>query len=215
MNIWMITPNWIAWCLLVIASLSLLGLTIYFWSRPNQRHNHVSIVSWIAITVAMCAIVCVFTRNPSSCDSTNLITVLGVMVTLLVGWQIFGLININRIEDRIRETDVRMHENLGEICGEISASQAGVNDMAHIALLFTIHSLIHYSQIGDFEQCEREINALVDDDTQVISTQEDRLRDMYHRMTGRIAHIERISNFDRLEDYIDRLFTNPNNTQPT
>lgn len=39
------------------------------------------------------------------------------------------------------------------------------------------------------------------------------LRAMYHRMTGRIVHPERISNFGNLVEYINSLFSNPNPTQ--
>lgn len=214
MNTWIISPNWVAWVLLAIASMSLLGLVIYFWSRPNQRHNHISVVSWVALVLAMVSVVCAFTRSPQNSDATNMITVLGILITLLVGWQIFSLININRIEERIRETNNNFHAILGELCGDISASQAGIDTMAHVALLFTIHSLIHYSHIGDYEQCEREIDALKAD-LRIFSTNDAGLRAMYHRMTGRIENSNRISNFGRLIDIIDTLFTHTEQTSTT
>lgn len=208
---WIISPNWLTWLLLSISAVSLLGLAIYFWSRPNQKHNHTSIISWIAIVLSMSAIVCVFSRQTQNSDSSNLVTTLGVMITLLVGWQIFSLINLNRIEERLRDADNRLHASLGELCGDISMSQAGNETMAHVALLFTIHSLIHYSHIGDYEQCENAINALLVE-SDIISSEDTDLRAMYHRMTGRILHPERIQNFNGLIAYIDRLFSHPANT---
>lgn len=208
---WIVSPNWLAWLLLSISTVSLLGLAIYFWSRPNQRHNQPSIISWVAIVLAMSAIVCVFSRQTQDSDSSNLVATLGIMVTLLVGWQIFSLINITRIEERLREVDNRLHASLGELCGDISISQAGNEIMAHVALLFTIHSLIHYSHIGDYEQCENSINALLVD-SNIIASEDAELRAMYHRMTGRILHPEKIGNFDRLIAHIDKLFSHPANT---
>lgn len=134
------------------------------------------------------------------------IGVLSALITFLVGWQIFSLINIKQIEDRIKESENQLHKHLGEICGDISASQTGIDAMAHISVLFTIHALIHYSKIGDFSQCEREINAL-DEEMNIISTHDVELRDMFHRMTGRIAHPEKIPNFGKLLEIINNLFT--------
>lgn len=206
--IWIISPNWVVWVLLAIASISLLGLVIYFWSRPNQRHNHVSVVSWLALVSAMVSVVCVFTRSPYSTDTPNMITILGVLITLLVGWQIFALININGIDTRIREIENRLHQNMGEICSDISSTHPNDGTMAHVVLLFAIHAIIHYSESGEYERCEREISALIGEE-RVISAEEPDLRAMYHRMTGRIVHPERIANFGDLVRYINKLFSQP------
>lgn len=207
---WIISPNWLVWVLLSVATISLLGIAIRLWTQRQSAtpttNNRGEVVAWMALVVSIISVVCVFFKTSDPNNASMLITALGVMVTLLVTWQIFSLINLNRFESRIRETDNNLHRNMGEICGDISASQAGIGTMAHVALLFTIHALIHYSQIGDFEQCEREISALVDD-SRIISSNDAELRAMYHRMTGRIIHTERIRNFDRLVEYINSLFT--------
>lgn len=207
---WIIEPNGFAWVLLSVATISLLGIAIRLWTQRQSAspatNNRGEVVAWMALVVSIISVVCVFFKTSDPNNASMLITALGVIVTLLVTWQIFSLINLNRFESRIRETDNNLHRNIGEICGDISASQAGIDTMAHVALLFTIHALIHYSQIGDFEQCEREISALVDD-SHIISSNDAELRAMYHRMTGRIIHTERIRNFDRLVEYINSLFT--------
>lgn len=204
MNNWMITPNWIALSLSVIATLSLLGLAIYFWSRPNQKHNHTSIVSWIAVVLAASAIICVFTRETNSEDCTNLITSLGIMVAFLAGWQIISLINIGKIEGRLLETENQVHRNLGDICSDMSDCFAGDSAMIHASILFAINALIHYSEIGDYDQCEKEIDALVAEKPNKNSDAE--LKAHFHRLTGRIKHPEKVKNFNKLTQFIESAF---------
>lgn len=201
---WIITPNWITWCLLTIASLSLLGIVIYLWSRPKQNYNLTSTISWIALIVAVSAIVCAFTRETTPNDSTNLITVLGIMVTFLAGWQIISLINIGRIEDKLRKTEIQIYKNLGDICSDMSDCYAGDQNMAHASILFAINAIIYYSGIGNYDQCEREIDALVQDHPEKQSNSD--LRALFHRLTGRIQHPERIKNLYKLTKYIESVF---------
>lgn len=169
---------------------------------------------WIPLAIMFSIVSLVFSGAAlcKTCPAVDLkfdylgviVGILALLVTVLIGWQIFSLVNINRIEERIRESDNRLHANMGQLCGDISTSYAGDDAMARVALLFTIHSLIHYSQIGDFEQCEREIAAL--NNSNAINTRDAELMGMYHRMAGRIAHPERIRNFNALLEYIDSLF---------
>lgn len=133
-----------------------------------------------------------------------IVAVLAILVTVLLGWQIISLININRFENNINEVQKQVHKNLGEVCGDMSACFAGNNAMIHASTLFTINALIHLSKIGDFKQCEREISALVKDQNNIAAGSE--LRSMFHRLTGRIEHTERISNFSKLVDFIESTF---------
>lgn len=174
----------------------------------------------MAFTAMMIALPRVFNihSNINFDYQAMIVTILGIFITALIGWQIWATINVNRVIDRldtrVRDMENTLHINIGEICSDISSTQPNGNEMAHVRLLFAIHALVHYSQLEEFERCEREIDALIDD-SRVIANNAEGLRAMFHRMTGRIAHPERIRNFSVLINYINNLFSQPTPPEPS
>ena len=89
-----------------------------------------------------------------------IVAALGVMVTLLVGWQIFSLINLKRVEENVSDVHIQVRRDLGKICADMSDCFAGDKTMLHALTLFTINALVYYSEVGDYGQCEKEIDSL-------------------------------------------------------
>lgn len=59
-------------------------------------------VSVIALALSLFA-VCAVYLNPSKDVSSNMIATLGIICTVLIGWQILSLVNLNQYEKRIRQ----------------------------------------------------------------------------------------------------------------
>lgn len=178
--------------------------------KPEDKREWMRLLRGVifAVSVSLSVLLLLFSFSRfvgNFSDGAVLVSVLGVLVTALVGWQIYTLINLNKIEERFKVADDKSHTDIAEVCGNLSDCFSADNSMIHAETLFAIHSLIHLSQIGNFEQCEREITALTNghEETQPANT---RLRAVFHRLTGRIAHPERISNFNELTTFIDSIF---------
>lgn len=109
MNSWIISPNWIAWALLSIATLSLAAIAIQLWMQrqtpQTPTHNRREIIVWVAFVMALISIICIFFKSPEPTDASILIAALGVMVTLLVGWQIFNAITFREAVNRINQLE--------------------------------------------------------------------------------------------------------------
>lgn len=107
--IWIISPNWIAWTLLSIAVLSLAAIAIRLWTQhqteQTSTHNRREIIAWIAFVMALISIICIFFKSPEPTDASILIAALGVMVTLLVGWQIYKSIEYDKLVRRMDDME--------------------------------------------------------------------------------------------------------------
>lgn len=178
--------------------------------RWNELNSGVCWSIMFALASLVMSIVALVNKCPRCGDNLGfdylgiIIAILALMVTFLVGWQIFSLINIKGIEDRVKEANNQVNKNFGELCSEMSCCFAGDKTMIHAVISFTIHALIYYSSIGDFEQCEREIESLCDVDKTQVSLP--KLNSMFHRMTGEIKHPEKIKNFHKLTEFINSSF---------
>ncbi len=87
----------------------------------NQRCNTPTIVSWIAFIISVISVGCVFFKSSNPPEISILIAAFGVMVTLLVAWQIWQTIDaknsiqeikkeFNRLKrDRNRDLDNNKH----------------------------------------------------------------------------------------------------------
>lgn len=72
----------------------------------NKRHNKgVSVnLSWIAIAVSLIAVIVAFSRANECISTGDTLTVLSVLVTILLGWNIFQLIDIKGKVDNFEKT---------------------------------------------------------------------------------------------------------------
>lgn len=106
---WIISPNWMAWALLSIAALSLAAIAIRLWTQRQTEqistYNRKEIIVWITFVMALISIICIFFKSPEPTDASILIAALGVMVTLLVGWQIFNAITFREAVNRINQLE--------------------------------------------------------------------------------------------------------------
>lgn len=194
MNIWVISPNWLAWSLLAISAISLCFIAWYMrqmivgrritrvqmQQQSTQRtawHTWERAMTWLAFLLSIVTIAYL-----SSCgslveksDFSTTATVLGILVTLLVTWNIYQVIDTKRsMEDvtvlRTEFTNIRreldnlhqMHEAyvfaaLGEDCRRDGNTWMGFDYFLRGAFIF-LHDLEHYdlrfmSAISSMQTC--------------------------------------------------------------
>lgn len=95
---WIISPNWVAWTLLGMATASLAAIAIWLWTqrqitKQTAAYGCGSVVSWVALVLAIISGGCVFFNTSDPNNASMLITALGVLVTLLVTWNIWQVID--------------------------------------------------------------------------------------------------------------------------
>lgn len=82
--------------------------------------------------------------NPAKDNSANLIATLGVICTVLIGWQILSLINLHQYEKRIEILESKAkqdQDNLEDIVNKLYSSQTRSDGLVYRGLGDIYHSL--------------------------------------------------------------------------
>lgn len=109
-NPWIISPNWMAWTLLCVATASLVAIAIRLWvqrravqpttnqaaNAPQSLWRNVErVITWLSFVLVLIGVGClalIDEHKNNVTDFSALATVMGVLVTLLVGWSIYQVI---------------------------------------------------------------------------------------------------------------------------
>lgn len=112
-------------------------------SERAEIHSGIAwaiIFSLAAIIMAVIALATVCPRNDLSLDYMGVIVgILSLLVTALIGWQVFNLIKIDRLKDNLETAEKRITEVKKDAQKEL---------YEHSALMMSIHSKDH---IGKFD----------------------------------------------------------------
>ena len=118
---WIISPNWLAWGLFILATLALYIIAWYLrrisrrntpptnqvLSSPQSTwHNMERAVTWLSFVLVLIGVGYLTTigkHEDRATDFSALATVMGVLVTLLVGWSIYQVIET---KDSLRDITV-------------------------------------------------------------------------------------------------------------
>lgn len=114
MNTWIISPHWVAWGLLTLCTISLMVIAwrLFIVTRKpitpasantvasNKIGNNIKAAMWMAVVFSITSIGMVLFKSEGK-ESSNLISALGVLATVLVGWQIYMLIEARAIRDEL------------------------------------------------------------------------------------------------------------------
>lgn len=182
---WIISPNWLAWGLLILAVAALWVIALRVGKERTSQHdtqqnqnfarNRHGWVAWAAIVLAVISIISCLFRSPTPNDASMLIAALGVMVTLLVTWNIWQTIDTRsaiqdvvvlrtQFEELRNEIDVLhgIHEAyvldaLGEDNRRAGNSHRGFDYFLRSAFIFA-RDLEHYdlrfmSEINSMRTC--------------------------------------------------------------
>lgn len=127
---WIISPNWVAWVLLGLATASLVAIAIRLWTqrqttRPatNRENtpqstwrNAERAMIWVSFVLSLVVIGCICCWGGyRSSDFSAVATVLGIFVTLLVGWNIYQVIET---KDSLNDV-IRLRSDFNNIRGEL------------------------------------------------------------------------------------------------
>lgn len=127
---WIISPNWAVWLLLGLATASLVAIAVRLWiqrqtPRPTVNRDNTSqsawrnaerAMIWISFVLSLVVIGCIcYWGGYESSDFSAAATVLGVFVTLLVGWNIYQVIET---KDSLNDV-IRLRSDFNNIRGEL------------------------------------------------------------------------------------------------
>lgn len=115
---WIIEPNWVTWMLLAVVTISLAAIAIRLWTQKqsvqqiaNQAtntshlawHNMERAITWVSFVLVLLCIAYIAVLGDYKDNVNNfsaLGTIMGVLVTLLVGWSIYQVIET---KDNLRD----------------------------------------------------------------------------------------------------------------
>lgn len=146
MNTWVITPNWLAWTLLIIASFSLGVIAMWLWCPPKngvkwgvssninkaqlrfgELYKTTILTAWLAFSAWLMWKVY---NNPSLSNDkefwSNMIAIIAIIVATLIGWQIYSAMDWNNKADRISKMEDGYISLLSEIASNRNFSEASM-----------------------------------------------------------------------------------------
>lgn len=144
MNTWLISPNWLAWILLSIASFSLGAIAVRMWHTPkngakwnvpnnsNKIHFGVGelykttiLTAWLAFSAWLMWRVCNIPMATNEADFwSKLIAILGIIVATLIGWQIYSAMDWNSKIERLSKIEKMYNDISMNVEGNRNYSEA-------------------------------------------------------------------------------------------
>ena len=136
--------------------------------------NKNPIISYIAIAVSCICLICLLVPwlHIRLIDVNYVISVLSILVTTLIGWNIYQLVDFDKktkvLEQKYKELDDRIADSKENehLLGETIHSSLSVDYMTRIVkvygieyyfLLHKIRAIIHCSYLGHFGECNKHI----------------------------------------------------------
>ena len=108
---WIISPNWLVWTLLAICAASLFNIAVCAIVSLNRNKDKVTtencvcdkkqpkkykLFSFLSLSLSVAAIIFTIVGDSNSTTSSFLVSVLGILTTALIGWQVYVLIDLRQ-----------------------------------------------------------------------------------------------------------------------
>lgn len=192
-------------------------------------------IAWIALGLSVIAIIVSVIAICIACPHVPelgfdyqgvIVGILALLVTMLIGWNIFSIIDIRKIRDELLTTKVssvfNAEKNNAITCHAVSDYYYHVllkSDPLGIEyqfLYYRISELFHVSNIGDTETCNIIVKVLLEmikspEDIHILQSCKDRLIGLLSMVNEK----EKIIKYNELMSVIARLGTKPrDNKQP-
>lgn len=93
-----------------------------------------------------------------------IVGVLGATITVLIGWQIFTLVDARSIKSDLEQTQTdlknEIYRNCADIYGDIAFVHGKMDDVFNDTI-HTINKISLLSKAGDFDKCNKEIERCI------------------------------------------------------
>ena len=178
-----------------------------FWSWVGIACAFLSFVISISIVIYLCCIgECFGIENISFGDTS--VAILCAIVGLLIGWNIYTVIDIHKIKEEFSALKVEVNDNMERSLIESHRSMALMynsktepdkSDILYFLLFHYINMLIHQSRVKLYDDCRRIITQIMMiGQIKVIQPR----RDSIFQLLGQIQNTNKISNYEDLMDYL-------------
>lgn len=137
-----------------------------------------------------------------------IVGVLGVTITVLIGWQIFALVDARSIKSDLEQiqTDLKneIYRNCADIYGDIAFVHGKMDDIFNDTI-HTINKISLLSKAGDFDKCDKEIEKCI-----LLGLFEKKIGEYQHillyKRLNEIPNTDKISKFGDFVSFINDHF---------
>jgi len=181
--------------------------------------KNVAVLSFMSIAISIIAIVLViFEIEPLDFNLFSaLITVLSVLVTCLLGWQIFSIINLNELTKEIETSKKQILYLNNNVLAQNSMAFSDFyyhlnfkDDTSRIEynyLFYRLSSILHSSKNGDIETCNVVVKSLLEHvNPEHIFLSKDDIGNLF-TVIGNIQHKNEIKRMNELIRHLAKLET--------
>lgn len=204
---------------LILTTVSL----IYLWNSNVEKK--VKCACCFTLVISVVSFFCSYFRSPFEIKDEIefigiIIVIIAIPVSILIGWNIFSIIDIKKIRDELLTTKVssvfNAEKNNAITCHAVSDYYYHVllkSDPLGIEyqfLYYRISELFHVSNIGDIETCNVIVKVLLEmikspEDIHILQSCKDRLIGLL----SIVSEKEKIIKYNELMSVIARLGTKP------
>lgn len=144
-----------------------------------KKDNFTRVMSWIALLVSLSSLIIVlaerYPRTGLGFDYLGLIVgILSILVTILIGWQIYSVINIRETAKAISKTraefSLESERNLTQTYLSLSdffysrciGPDQPMSQIEYNYIYYRISAILHASRTGDYETCQSIVKLLLE-----------------------------------------------------
>lgn len=152
-----------------------------------------------------------------------IVGILSLLVTALLGWNIYSLIDVRKIKDELTSVKINSLFNaernntitchaMGDFYYRLVVGEKPFKDV-HYLIYYKVSEIFHASNMADYKTCEILINALLEmcaypESIEIKETNKVRTWELITRINGK----ENIPNYNKLVSLISRIGLNHNNS---
>lgn len=169
----------------------------------------------IALTVPNVFAICMAYPRDLGIDYLGwIVGILAFLTTILLGWQLFSLFQINKLKDEVEnirnQTFLKAEECLVEIHATMALHISSFpnylkdRELIYKYTMNCLSMIVHFSKIGDYKRCERQINAILQKLSQTEKVQlPQQYRTMLVPLIVEVQKCSHVSNREHLWEILD------------
>lgn len=225
MATWIISPNWLAWILLIIASFSLGAIAVRMWYTPkngvkwnvsyNSNKNQLRVgelykttilTVWLAISVWMMLRVCDSSMMTNDNEFwSKLIAIIGIIVATLIGWQIYSAMDWNSKAERMTKIEDSFSSLISDVQNNRNFAAASVLYIKARNMLNSAYEDPENSK-EDFQDCYLTLLKAIS--LYTAPSVEEQIEDCISWMNGAIENMRRfdVGKDTRFQDECNNLY---------
>lgn len=181
----------------------------------DKKYKYIAYAWLTVISIISLAALCRSFAADRALDvdySGILVGILTALCTVLIGWQIYTLINLKEIDKRVKHAEADMERHywnlIFQVYGNISilntqlATKSSQTELYFQSIHWELSQILALSHLGKFNECDAKIQFLLDHDNSKISIDLE-TKDLFRDILEDVKNKNQIKLYRNLRNWIE------------